>query len=523
MMRIKRTLIALTLTVATGLALAIANVKVNAGDDEVIVTAFLSGAALNGQFPKGDARHRSRPDGRDFRVQVENVNLPAGTALNVFVNGARIGALTINTFRQGELERNTNDGHVVPVIGDGTTVAVKTAAGSTVASGRFGAGTTPSPSPSPSTSPSPSPGPSPSPNPSPSPSPSPGGDERYVARFSASGYRVAENAKSVAVTIVRSGDVSRDAKVSYATSDGTASARTDYTLAYGRLFFAPGETSKSFRVLVTDDSLAEGSETLRVRIVEASNSGTIGAPAAATITIVDNDTVPSANPLDTTKFFVRQHYMDFLSREPEPTGLSAWSNILDTCPNDDSKCDRIEVSSAFYRSAEFQERGYFIYRFYETAFGRRPGFAEFTPDMARLSGAQTAAEQEANKLAFINEFTSRAAFRTKYDGLTSTAFVDTLLRTAGVVLPQRSTLINDLAAGRKTRARVLREIVESPEVYQKVFNKGFVAMEYFGYLRRDPDAAGYKGWLDYLNATNDYRGLVHGFIYSAEYRQRFGP
>jgi hypothetical protein len=509
-MRIKRTIIATALVVVTGLVLAVANVTVNANDDEVITTTFLSGTALNGQTPKGEARYRTRPDRRDFRVQVENVNVPAGTALNVFVNGSRIGALTINSFRQGELERNTNDGHVVPVISTGTTVAVKTAAGATVASGTFGSVTTPSPDPGPSTSPS--------------PSPSPGGaGERYVARFSASGYRVAENAGAAVITITRSGDVSRDAKVSFATADGTASSRTDYTVAFGRLFFAPGETRKSFRVPLTDDSLAEGSETFRVRIVEASNSGTIGAPGVATVTITDNDTVPSANPLDTTKFFVQQHYNDFLNREAEPAGLSGWSGVLDNCPSGDTKCDRIEVSSAFYRSAEFAARGYFIYRFYETAFGRRPTFNEFTPDMARLNGAQTEAEQEANKVAFINDFTSRAAFRTRFDGLTSTAFVDTLLRTAGVALPQRTTLINDLAAGRKTRARVLREIVESAEVYQKVYNKGFVAMEYFGYLRRDPDAAGYQGWLNYLDSTGDYRGLVHGFIYSSEYRQRFGP
>ncbi|HJU56863.1 MAG TPA: hypothetical protein VJ715_19920, partial [Pyrinomonadaceae bacterium] len=147
MMRIKRTVIAFMITVVTGLALALANVVVNANDDEVIVTTFLSGAAFNGQTPKGEARFRTRPDRRDFRVQVENVNVAAGTALNVFVNGTRIGALTINSFRQGELERNTNDGQLVPAINDGTTVVVKNSAGATIVSGAFGNGTTPTPTP----------------------------------------------------------------------------------------------------------------------------------------------------------------------------------------------------------------------------------------------------------------------------------------------------------------------------------------------------------------------------------------
>lgn len=344
-----------------------------------------------------------------------------------------------------------------------------------------------------------------------------------MARFSATGYRVAENAKSVVVTIVRSGNVSRDAKVDIATVDGTANARTDYTAAYGRLFFAPGQTAKTFSVLVTDDSLDEADETFRVKIVEASNSGAIGSPALAIVTIADNETVPSANPVETTNFFVRQHYMDFLSREPEAAGLTYWKNTLDNCPSGDTSCDRIQVSSAFYRSPEFQERGYWVFRFYETAFGRRPRYAEFMPDMGKLSGSQTAAEQEANKVAFLNEFISRAEFRTKYDNLTSTAYVDTLLRTVGVTLSQRNTLISDLTAGRKTRGRVLREIVETTQVYNKVYKNGFVAMEYFGYLRRDPEDSGYKYWLDFLNATGDYRGLVHGFIYSDEYRKRFGP
>jgi len=39
----------------------------------------------------------------------------------------------------------------------------------------------------------------------------------------------------------------------------------------------------------------------------------------------------------------------------------------------------------------------------------------------------------------------------------------------------------------QTRARVLRQIAESNEVYQKYYNQAFVVMQYFGYLRRDPD------------------------------------
>jgi hypothetical protein len=52
-----------------------------------------------------------------------------------------------------------------------------------------------------------------------------------------------------------------------------------------------------------------------------------------------------------------------------------------------------------------------------------------------------------------------------------------------------------------------------------------VTMEYFGYLRRDPDPNGYQFWLQKLNAHNgDFvqAEMVKAFINSGEYRQRFG-
>ncbi|HKC62227.1 MAG TPA: DUF4214 domain-containing protein, partial [Pyrinomonadaceae bacterium] len=72
------------------------------------------------------------------------------------------------------------------------------------------------------------------------------------------------------------------------------------------------------------------------------------------------------------------------------------------------------------------------------------------------------------------------------------------------------------------RAQVLRALVESNEVDQKFYNEAFVVMQYFGYLRRDPDIL-YLNWLDTLNRTNDYRTMINGFMNSNEYVQRFGP
>ncbi len=141
---------------------------------------------------------------------------------------------------------------------------------------------------------------------------------------------------------------------------------------------------------------------------------------------------------------------------------------------------------------------------------------------AKVSGFLSDAELEAARVAFIAEFMSRPAFVTKFDGLNNTQYVDTLLSTAQITHTNRDAWIVALGAGTKTRAQVLRELVESSEVYNKYFNQAFVVMQYFGYLRRDPDAL-HSNWIAHLNATGDYRSMINGFMNSLEYRFRFGP
>jgi hypothetical protein len=144
------------------------------------------------------------------------------------------------------------------------------------------------------------------------------------------------------------------------------------------------------------------------------------------------------------------------------------------------------------------------------------------PDMARVSGFQSAQQEEASRVAFIDDFMARQEFKNRYDGVTDPrSFVEALESAAGVVLANRETLIADLAAGKKTRAQVLRAVVESNEVAQKYFNQAFVIMQYFGYLRRDADIH-YLDWIQTLNQTGDYRVMVNGFLNSLEYRSRFG-
>ncbi|MCA1555960.1 MAG: PQQ-dependent sugar dehydrogenase, partial [Acidobacteria bacterium] len=369
-------------------------------------------------------------------------------------------------------------------------------------------------------------------------------------QFGTTSFVVNENdqTKSAIINVARTGDTSGAASIDYMTVDdpaaipcdptikrpdgtsypqGTAYARCDYATTVDTLYFAAGETFKTFSVPLIDDAHVEGDENFGVRLLNPAGA-MLGALSTVPVTIRDDDTTQGVNPIFNSSFFVRQQYLDFLSREPETDGFNAWLGVLNNCSNvnDNPACDRITVSSSFFRSTEFQLKGYFVYLFYKVSLGRRPLYVEIIPDMRSVTGA-TSAEVFAKRDAFANNWLARPEFKTLYPGtLTPTEYVDRLLQTAGVTLTgavTRETLIADLQAGRKTRAEILRAIVEHPSVNAQEFNPAFVAMQYFGYLRRDPDAQGYQNWLAYLNANpSDFRTMVRGFLYSTEYFLRFG-
>jgi len=336
-------------------------------------------------------------------------------------------------------------------------------------------------------------------------------------------YSVSEGAHFKQINITRTGDTSQPASVDYATSDGSAHQQTDYTIALGTLQFASGESSKTVTLLITDDSYVEGDETFNLTLSNPVGV-TLGAQSVAQVIIIDNDINAAApNAIDDVANFVRQHYHDFLNREPDPGGFAGWQNVLNNCGGTVAQpCDRIEVSSDFYRSEEFHDRGYFVYRFYSASLGRIPKYVEFMRDMQKVSGFLSPQEEEAAKVAFIQEFMNRTEFKQKYDAITDAgSYVDAILSTAGVTSQQRNQIVAQLQGNQITRGQALRAIIETAEVDQKFFNESFVIMQYFGYLRRDADIL-YLNWLATLNQTNDYRLMVNGFMNSLEYRFRFG-
>ena len=259
-----------------------------------------------------------------------------------------------------------------------------------------------------------------------------------------------------------------------------------------------------------------------------------------TLEFTFKETPVAAQPIDDGCFFVGQHYRDFLSRESDGAGFAFWTNDLESCGLD-TDClavKRINVSAAFFLSIEFRETAYYVYRTYKAALGRAPTFAEFLPDAAVLdknvvvgSNDPWSLRLSGNKDLYLQSFFQRADFQARYNGLTNAEYVDKLFATEGITpsVTERNQLVDSLdhcsfAIGCPTRISVLRKIVENTEFDRKVFNEAFVTMQYFGYLRRDPDPDGFQFWLAKLNEFNgDFvkAEMVKAFISSSEYRSRF--
>ncbi|HEY9286350.1 MAG TPA: DUF4214 domain-containing protein, partial [Pyrinomonadaceae bacterium] len=386
------------------------------------------------------------------------------------------------------------------------------------------------------------------------------GPAQATVQFSSSSVAQSEAGGRATITVTRAGDVSGVATVDYATADadnftvgcadaagaaGNAFARCDFATAVGTLQFAPGETAKTITVPFIDDGHDEANETFQLRLGGTPAGAVLGVPNVLTVTIVDNDEAGAQNPVVASfPFFVRQQYLDFLSREPDDAGFNAWLGVLNGCPNAftgpevPSGCDRIFVSGeGFFRSDEFRLKGFYVFRFYKAAFNRLPEYAEIVSDMSFVAGA-TAEEVFARRAQLAVRFTERQEFTNAFGGMTNAQYVAALLgryqlqqvTTPDPANPDGSTkvtlsgaeLTNRLDSATLTRAQVLRAVADSDEVGAREFDNAFVGMQYYGYLRRKPDAEGYEAWLSVLR-SGDVRTMVNGFLNSTEYKLRFGP
>jgi hypothetical protein len=375
-------------------------------------------------------------------------------------------------------------------------------------------------------------------------------------QFNAVNYSGNEGNGSVTITVSRLGDTSSTVAVDYSTSDGTGKQRTDYTLSNGTVTFATGEMNKDITILLVDNAYVDGSRTVNLSLSNPSGVP-LGTPAAVVLTILDNDTSqPTTNPLDNAdeRFFVREHYYDFLSRLPDQSGFDFWAGQIAQCESDQTclRNKRIDVSNAFFYELEYQQTAAYVFRLYRAAFGNNqpfpnpdnsnqteakkiPSYAIFSNDRARLIGSANLTQDQ---LALANLFVSRPEFLSKYPASqTIDQFVDAVIAAIkgddGVDLgSQRSPLIA-LGSRGAVLYRIADDNLQTNPINNHAFvdaeyNRSFVASQYFGYLRRDADISGFLFWLGQVGSASlrdvaKQHAMVCSFTTSAEYQQRFSP
>ena len=476
--------------------------------------AKLSGAAVNGVTPKGEAEFEIEGANREFKVRIENVNLPAGAALDVLVDGAKVGTITVApSLQRSELKLKTEDGQTVPVINSRTRVVVADASGVTIVAGSF----------------SNIPPPNPNATPTPTPTPAPGGEVRIEARLAGAAingltptghanFRSRTGNRSLEVEVEKvnlpAGTILNvfvdGVKVGDLTINSTLENEFEVESEHGQ--FVPDVTSASTVVV----SNAQGQTIV---------SGVFN--TAGIVTLLSND-------IDATTFFVEQQYRDFLSREADDSGLGFWSAQIADCKGD-AACvqrSRVNTSGAFFRSIEFQNTGYTLYLFNKASFGVMPRRNAFLVDMQAAAQGVVVGRAgwektlEENKSRVADAWVARAEFQTRFGSMTDEQFVDALFANAGVTPAQaeRDALVAGLRSHTETRATVLRKVSDNSEFRRKEQNPAFVLMQYFGYLHRDPDDTGFNFWLKKLddNGGDFHKAeMVRAFVEADEYRQRF--
>ena len=397
--------------------------------------------------------------------------------------------------------------------------------------------------------------------------------QQTVIDFSSPTFEVTERVGSALISVTRSGDLSGTSSINYRTDndggsspdcaafDGLASSRCDYNSTFGTLTFAPGETEKSFRVMINDDSYLEPPfETFTVRLFRPT-SAVLGNQSTAVVKLDDiNDGSPqsSKNTIDRTPAFVRQQYRDFLNRDPDPDGLAFWVDNIDKCEEVDrrppllsvAQCKesmRISTSAAFFLSIEFRQTGGLVSAVYAAALDRPrglPGKFEFFKDTQEVGNGVVVgigdweSTLSQNREAFLKDFVTRGEFVGLYPTSNTPAeyvnklYLHALGRPASPLemtegIGDFGNSQNAIDAG--ARAKVLLRVISAADF--DVVNTEFVYMQYVGYLRRDPneqpdfDFFGFDFWLQKLNQFDGNFAeaeMVKAFVNSGEYRARFG-
>jgi len=265
--------------------------------------------------------------------------------------------------------------------------------------------------------------------------------------------------------------------------------------------------------------------------LQANSGETAFVPGALTI---DPGVVSSlSNPVDDYRFFLTQHFTDLLGRQPDQETLEKLSAQFSQCGSrvDCLRARRLDVATALLTQHELPTTGLFLQTLYSVGLGRRPRLTEYESDRKEIRSYNGGIEDA--RLALVQAFVQRPEFDQKYPkDLTKTEFVDRILSSVSQstdldLKNQREALLGLSDGTSAGRAAILAAISAQSDVRDSQYNQAFVLVQYFGYLRREPDDSGFNFWVNVLKTKplrdpDSARSMVCAFLTSTEYQNRFG-
>ena len=238
--------------------------------------------------------------------------------------------------------------------------------------------------------------------------------------FSVAVSRVARTAGTGVITVIRTGGLSGTITVQFATSDGTATAGSDYTAENGTLTFGPDVTAQTISIPLLNTGQS-GSKTLNVTLSNPGGGAVLLTPSSLSLTITDplplqpipTNLVAIANDFthapEALSIFVTNAYRLYLKRLPDSQGLSYWVDQLQNQGLTDEKLETNFISSTEYIQNHGGTGQAWVIGMYQDLLGRNPdpsGLAFWTGRLASGSSAfsvalgfAASAEREGQRIA----------------------------------------------------------------------------------------------------------------------------
>jgi hypothetical protein len=251
------------------------------------------------------------------------------------------------------------------------------------------------------------------------------------------------------------------------------------------------------------------------------------------LTVDPGVTYTVTNPLDDHRFFVAQHYADLTGQEPDQATIEKLRAQLSLCGSRSEclKSRRLDLSTSLLVQNELPTSGLFLHGLYTVGLGRRPHFNEYERD--RNTIVSHTAEVTDGRMALALSFVQRAEFERKYPlSMKATEYVDQVLaaiaqNTLLDLKSERESLLALFDGTNAGRAAILDHAISQQRMADAQYNQAFVMVQYFSYLRRDPDDSGLNFWVGVLKNkplrdSDSARSMVCAFLTSAEYQNRFG-